>query len=102
MRKPAREQHTPFRGTFSLVNDAYLALQEKHPHLARAAAEEYEAIQNKGKTKLYPGHGERRTIKQIKQEIGLLESEMRDLEEELDDLREELAAISSDPPEVML
>lgn len=27
---------------------------------------------------------------------------MRDLEEELDDLREELAAISSDPPDVML
>ncbi len=93
--------YTPFNGSFTIINDAYRALQKKHPHLARAAGEEYTAIQNKGKTKLFPGHGEPRTIKQIKSEISLLESEIRDLEEELDELRDELAAITSDPPEVM-
>ena len=99
MRKPLREQHTPFRGTFTIVNDAYLALEAKHPHLARAAGEEYAALLTMEKAQL-PSH-QARTIKDIKQAIRSLKSDIRDLEEELADLEEELAAITGEPPETM-
>lgn len=100
MSKPARLPYTPFRGTFTIVSDAYLELEKKHPHLARAAGEEYEAIRNKEQTKL-PGLPRPRTIEIIKQEIRDLEYDIKDLEEELDDLKDELAAITSDPLETM-
>lgn len=100
MPKPTREPYTPFRGTFTIVNDAYLALEKKHPHLARAAGEEYTALLTKEKTQLR-GHPQPRTIESIKQEIRFLKSEIGDLQEELADLEEELAAITSEAPETM-
>lgn len=100
MNKTKREPYTPFRGTFTIVNDAYLELEKKHPHLARAAGEEYTALLTKEKTQLR-GHPRPRTIESIKQEVRDLESDIRDLQEELDELKDELAAITSEPPVVM-
>lgn len=105
MPKPTREPYTPFRGTFTIVNDAYLALEKKHPHLARAAGAEYTALLTKEKTQLR-GHPQPRTIAAIKKEMSDLEndisdlqSEIRELEAELDDLKGELAAIKGEAPE---